>query len=199
MHANAIPGIDTWNDPVGDGAVLNVWRPARWSNWMFKTAAYDKGSRNFTFGEGGFQGARGDNFGGDFFVENIRELLDAPNEFFFDKRDSKLYLVFNASVGAADDGAATNNGENATMAAAAAPPSEGFSVPILKTILEVRAHQSEPLLGLQLINLTFAHAAATYFDPHGVPSGGDWALQRSGALFFEGVKGLNIEGCKFTR
>eukprot|EP00729_Bicosta_minor_P007089 gene7088-18000_t len=111
LHANAIPGIDTWNDPVGDGAVLN----------------------------------------------------------------------------------------NATMAAAAAPPSEGFSVPILKTILEVRAHQSEPLLGLQLINLTFAHAAATYFDPHGVPSGGDWALQRSGALFFEGVKGLNIEGCKFTR
>ena len=246
LQPGTVPGMEDWADPVGDGAVFNVWRPARWpveigkrflqricsrtmmdcvapppsrsihprpldavacdllfmltcailmtsstrrSNWMFKTSNYDKDSRNFTFGGGGFQGARGSNFGGDFFIENIRELLDAPNEFFYDKRDSKLYLVFNAS--AAVDGAAE--------AAHAAPPAEGFSVPVLKTILEVRAQQDEPLLGLNLINVTFAHAAATYFDPHGVPSGGDWALQRSAAVFFEGVKGLNVEGCTFTR
>ena len=40
-------------------AVLNVWRPARWANWMFEVAAYDQPTRNFTFGKGGYQGARG--------------------------------------------------------------------------------------------------------------------------------------------
>merc|ERR1712070_496848 len=36
-------------------------------------------------------------------------------------------------------------------------------------------------------------------EPHGVPSGGDWALQRSGALFFEGTEDVRIENCLLTR
>lgn len=47
-----------------------VWRPARWANWMFEIEQYDAATNNFTFGHGGFQGARGDNSGGDFFIEN---------------------------------------------------------------------------------------------------------------------------------
>ena len=35
--------------------------------------------------------------------------------------------------------------------------------------------------------------------PHGIPSGGDWGLQRDGALFFEGTEGLDIRGCLFER
>ncbi|XP_019849680.1 PREDICTED: uncharacterized protein LOC109580680 [Amphimedon queenslandica] len=34
-------------------------------------------------------------------------------------------------------------------------------------------------------------------DPHGMPSGGDWALERTGALFFEGTENLLIESCIF--
>jgi hypothetical protein len=32
------------------------------------------------------QGARGENTGGDFFVENVIEELDYPSEFYYDKR-----------------------------------------------------------------------------------------------------------------
>merc|ERR1740120_688721 len=35
-------------------------------------------------------------------------------------------------------------------------------------------------------------------DPHGMPSGGDWALQRSGALFFEGTERVTIDRCLVT-
>ena len=45
-------------------AIFNVWRPARWANWMFEIANYDKATGNFTFGKGGNQGARGENSGG---------------------------------------------------------------------------------------------------------------------------------------
>ena len=35
--------------------------------------------------------------GGDFFVENVFEELDNPGEFFFDKREGKLYLYHNGT------------------------------------------------------------------------------------------------------
>ena len=73
--AGALP-----NAPYKDvsEAIINVWRPARWANWMFEVSGYDATTNNFTFGKGGFQGARGNDKGGDFFVENIFEELDHP-------------------------------------------------------------------------------------------------------------------------
>jgi len=38
----------------------------------------------------------------------------------------------------------------------------------------------------------------TFLDPHGVPSGGDWALQRSAAVFVEGAEAFHAVGCNFT-
>ena len=47
------------NGPYKDAsdAVLFVWRPARWANWMFNQLNYtsDKGTASFGFGHGGFQ------------------------------------------------------------------------------------------------------------------------------------------------
>jgi len=64
---------------------------------MFEVGAYNASSGNFTFGKGGNQGARGENRGGDFFVENIYEELDAPGEFFFDTKAKRLYLFYNGT------------------------------------------------------------------------------------------------------
>lgn len=47
---------------------------------------------------GGFQGARGSNNGQEFFIENVLEELDAPNEFYYDSAAGELYLYFNATV-----------------------------------------------------------------------------------------------------
>ncbi len=40
---------------------------------QFEVAGYDAEERNITFGRGGYQGARGDDSGGDFYIENIFE------------------------------------------------------------------------------------------------------------------------------
>ena len=64
---------------------------------MFEIGDYDKTTNNISFGYGGFQGARGSNNGGDWFVENIMEELDNPGEFFFDKKTSQLYLYHNGT------------------------------------------------------------------------------------------------------
>ena len=36
-------------------------------------------------------------------------------------------------------------------------------------------------------------------DPHGVPSAGDWALDRVGAVFLQGTEGVQVDGCTFER
>ena len=36
-------------------------------------------------------------------------------------------------------------------------------------------------------------------DPHGMPSGGDWGLQRSGAIYLDGVRNITISQNVLTR
>ena len=43
-----------------------------------------------------------------------------------------------------------------------------------------------------LQGVAFTGTASTFMEPHGVPSGGDWALQRTAALFFEGTERVVI-------
>jgi hypothetical protein len=160
-------------------AILNVWRPARWANWMFRVKDYDPKTNNFTFGEGGFQGARGNNAGGDFFVENVLEELDNPGEFYFDKKASKLYLFYNGT---------------------GAPPASATVVaPQLKVLVNVSGTQWDPVRDFQLDSLAFRASAYTYMEPHGVPSAGDWALERFAAVYLQGTATAKIHNCSFAR
>lgn len=160
-------------------AVFNVWRPARWANWMFEVGNYDQATNNFTFGHGGFQGARGENSGGDFFVENIFELLDYTGEFFYDKKSEQLYLFYNGT---------------------GAPPKDmEFVVPHLKVLVNFTGTQWNPVKNITHSGITYRASAYTYMEPHGVPSAGDWALERMAAIFLEGTEKVTLDGCMFDR
>lgn len=52
---------------------------------------------------------------------------------------------------------------------------------------------------VQLKGIKFSASAPTYMMPHGVPSAGDWALDRYGAVFLQGTEGYTIDGCTFER
>jgi len=106
-------------------------------------------------------------------------MLDTPNEYYFDDDNSLLYYFYNGTT---------------------PPPTEFQLVAThLKTLISVVGTQHEPVEGLTIQGLNFVNTAYTYMDPHGVPSGGDWAMQRSGALFFEGTKFLTVNSCLFKR
>merc|ERR1712232_1214023 len=49
------------------------------------------------------------------------------------------------------------------------------------------------------MGLVFKSARYTYMDPHGVPSAGDWALDRNGALFLQGTENLKVQNSVFDR
>ena len=165
---------------LANNPILHTWRPSHWATWMFAIDKYDEKNRNFNWDVGGFQGARGDQNGAEWWIDNVYEELDYPLEYFYDKQAKKLYYFHND----------TNK----------APPSDmKFVATQLQTLIEIEGSMSSPVRNITLQGIKFTGAAYTYMEPHGVPSGGDWALQRMGAIFLEGTEHVTIQGCLFER
>ena len=169
------------NQPYKDptGAIVQAWRPGHWASWMFEVGSYDADNFTFVFSKGGFQGARGSDIGEEFYIENVMEELDSQSEWFYDEKTKTLYFYYNASSGTK-------------------PPADTqYVVPMLKVLINATSSQATPIKGLSIRGINFRDTAYTYLDPHGMPSGGDWALERTGALFFEGTENLLVESCIF--
>ena len=71
-------------------------------------------------------------------------------------------------------------------------------------LLNITGSQDRPVRNIRIRGISFQDAALTYLgttaaDVHYLPSSGDWALQRSGAVTLSGVEDLIIEHCEFTR
>jgi len=199
-------GAFTWRTPVGmvtnnkslpnvasyknvQDAVIQAWHPARWASRMYRMDSsgfsYDAstGSATFNFAEGGYQDARGSDGAGDWYIENVREELDEAGEWFWDKETQELYVFYNATAGTP-------------------PPSDGSIVAIADgawSLITVAASQESPAKGLSFLGLGFRDTANVFFAPHSIPSGGDWALARHGALLLEGTEGASVDGCLFER
>ena len=63
----------------------------------------------------------------------------------------------------------------------------------------IDVQQFKPVTDVSLVGITYSGAAYTYMEPHGVPSAGDWALDRYGAIFLQGTEGAMISGCSIER
>jgi hypothetical protein len=171
------------HQPYADprGAVVQAWHPKHWASRMYNVSdyAFAKGSGAFSFNRGGWQDARGSSDAGDLYVENIEEELDAPGEWFFDPRTSSLFFYWNGTGGP--------DGSVVVISSAA------------QVLLNATGSQAAPVRNVALRGLGFRDTAYTYFEPHAMPSAGDWALARTAALFFEGTEGASVVGCVFER
>ena len=121
------------------------------------------GNYTFFFSKGGFQGGRGADEGGEIYVENVFEELDAPDEWHHDTEANVLYWFFNAS-------------------GSVQPPPPSVVVTRLQSLVRVEGTQAAPVVGVTLAGVGLRDTAYTYMDPHGMPSGGDWALRRDGVV-----------------
>ena len=104
-----------------------------------------------------------------------------PGRFFHDKKAQRLYYVHNDSLGTPP------------------PASLAFSLPLVERLIVFNGTQEAPVRGVTISGVGLRDAVASYLLPHGVPSGGDWALQRSAAVFMEGTIGARLEGLAMER
>ena len=49
-------------------------------------------------------------------------------------------------------------------------------------LFNITGSQQHPARNISIAGLTLRDTVQTYFEAHGLPSGGDWALQRTGAI-----------------
>ena len=101
----------------------------------------------------------------DWYIENVMEEIDSPREWFFNESTRTLYYRPNAT----------------SINATTGLPTGDFVSTGAKVLINVTGTQHQPVRNLSITGLTFRDAAFTYMDPHGLPSGGDWALQQQGA------------------
>ena len=121
---------------------------------------------------------------GDWYIENVLEECDSPGEYFVDATEKSLYYTFNGT-------------EQPTGA-------EIFSLTRTKVLFNISGTMDSPVKNVTIQGLTLRDAAFTYLgtteaDRHWLPSEGDWALQRSGAVHIEGAEGVTFHRNQMTR
>ena len=183
------------------GGIIQAWRQAHWASWMFEIESYDDALHKFEFLKGGYQGGRGADNGAEFYVENIFEVkqynillcvvtpiyyfsillyikeLDDNAEWYFNESTRVLYYKTNVSNVAPTELVATK----------------------LKVLMNFTGTMDKPAGNVEIKGITFRDSAITYMDPHAMPSGGDWALQRTGSIYLDGCTNVSIHDNLFTR
>ena len=104
------------------------------------------------------------------FVENLREALGAPGEFFYDRRTGELLVC-----------ALEAPGEEIHL----------ISQPYLVEMRDCRNVRWE--------GLVFEDSARTFLAPYEPLLRSDWCIHRGGAVFAENVADIALHGCEFRR
>ena len=110
---------------------------------------------------------------GAFFVENIKEELDAPNEWYLDTSAGKLYFK-------------GNNTEAMLSGAANANTEFVYSRRNFTTLVHIQGGKQNPVTDVAFEGITFAHSEPTVMRQYMIPSCGDWAIYKGGAVYIEG-------------
>eukprot|EP01062_Namystynia_karyoxenos_P023974 TRINITY_DN19300_c0_g1_i1.p1 TRINITY_DN19300_c0_g1~~TRINITY_DN19300_c0_g1_i1.p1 ORF type:complete len:935 (+),score=273.61 TRINITY_DN19300_c0_g1_i1:66-2870(+) len=156
--------------------VVDMWSPTAEGDVVSGRGPHKTGGE-LTFSDGGHQGGEGDEAGGEWFIEGPEEELDAPNEWWFDAAAQTLYFKPNSTD----------------------PPSTEVIVPTLSTFFDLQGTMQDPVRGVSFEGVTFVDSRPTFMEPRSNPSGGDWSLERQGAIRMEGVEGTTVTECLFTR
>lgn len=196
-----------WNSNNARGAIFLVQHTQGWAWHMFNVSHIDTSALphklTIYFDKGGSQGGRnwqclntineelsdcnGKNkrlHSGSWYVEGISDELDEEGEFYYNKETKELYFYPNQTLC------------NGAIGSNCIPDLIGTS---LKTLIKFEGTKDNPIQGVHLSGIGFRDAAKTYMNQWGVPSGGDWALFKGGALHLEGTENITISDCHFRR
>ncbi len=169
-----------WSHP--EKAILHIFPQNYWGNTQYRLSGIDRGRNALQLGEGGWQlrsiseSATGLGERSRFYVENVFEELDAPEEWYFDDTEGVLYWY----------------------------PEEGtdpkralVEVSRHKHAIEISGSRTDPVHHITFRGLTFAHTERTFLESYEIPSMGDWSIYRGGAVKISGSEDIAIRSCTF--
>jgi hypothetical protein len=173
--------VKTWSNPAG--GYMHALHKSMWGSKHYRITGVDTdGKLNL---QGGWQENRGGGFDDYFregyhnkylFVENIFELLDAPGEWYFDRKSSILYVKPFDELDLS----------NAEIIGAG-----------LRQLFIVKGSVQKPVSNIRFQGLTFRHTKRIFMAPYERLLRGDWSIARLAAVHFEGAENCSVEDCFF--
>ncbi len=165
--------IQTWLKP--ETGVLHAMHRAEWGGYHYQITGVDDNGQAVL--EGGFQNNRQMGMHKDYrFVENIKEELDDPGEWFFDTVEKVLYYY----------------------------PEEGFDsdnalieAPVLDHLIELSGTEQDPVRNIEIDGFIFRHTNSTYMQTKEPLLRSDWAIYRGGAILLQGTENISISNSHF--
>jgi hypothetical protein len=167
VNNGALPHVSDWSKPTT--GFVHAFHDGYWGSWVFEIASIDSIQNTIMFGRGGFQEARGSGSGGAFYVANIFEELDSPNEWFLDKDTRTLYFMPNDTM------------PNVFVAS---------QIPCLISVSG--SSIANPVRNVVIRGLIFTQTSSTYMRDYMVPGGGDWAVHRGGTIYLTNTRSITI-------
>ena len=161
----------TWKKP--ETGIVHAYMRYYWGGWQFVLDGRNTTSNTLTWSKGGFQEARGDIGGAEWYVENIFEELDVAGEWYFDDETYQLYYFPNGTL------------------------PEEITISQHESLISIKGSLSNPVENISFSHITFAETSSTFLESYEVPSGGDWSIHRNGALFIEGAENVVVDNCLF--
>jgi hypothetical protein len=180
-EANSPARVRSWRDPVG--GYLHALHEGMWGSKHYRITGVEDGSLKL---QGGWQenraGGRGPVFRGGFhqqylFVENVFEELDAPGEWYYDRKTRTLYLYPMPAVDLAR-----------------APVVAGGLLELV--VLDGSAER--PVRHVRLEGLSFRHTRRIFMEPYERLLRGDWSFARLAAVRITGAEDCAVRDASFT-
>jgi hypothetical protein len=159
-----------------EGAFIHRMHSGLWGSYHFMIEKVDENGVPTMVG--GYQMNRNNNgFHPKFnFIENVFEELNAPGEWFYDKKEGVLYYKPVQGI---------------DMAKAV------VEVPVFENIIAIKGSMEKPVSNVTISGITFMHTLRTFMKTKEPLLRSDWAIYRQGALFIQGAENVKVENCDF--
>lgn len=164
--------IKRWKNP--EGGIIHSMHFGMWGSQHYRITGKIGDSLVY---EGGYQVSRPSKIHPRLrFVENIREELDAPGEWFWDKREKILYYhpLPGESV------------ETADVEISATPQ-----------LIVLRGTVDKPARNVVIRNLCFIRTERTFMEAYETLMRSDWGIYRGGAVLLENTQDCKVADCEF--
>jgi hypothetical protein len=167
--------IAKWKNPIG--GFVHALHRGRWGGFHYEiTGVKDNGELDLI---GGHQNNRPSEMHSKYrMVENIFEELDSEKEWYFDKKNHKLYVFKN------DDLDIINQAQ--------------IEVTVLKHLIEIKGTLENPVKNVSITGIKFEHASRTFMETYEPLLRSDWTIYRGGAVLLDATENTTIKDCEFT-
>ncbi len=166
--------VSNWRNPAG--GFVHAMHSGRWGGFHFQiTGVNEEGEVTL---KGGHQNNRPSPMHPELrMVENVFEELDREREWYFDKKEAKLYIW---------------PSENTDLNKAI------VEVSTLKHLIEIIGSEAKPVKGVTIHGIQFEHTKRTIMDEYHQLLRSDWTIYRGGAVLLEGTESCTINNCEFS-